>query len=396
MKRIVCKLLSFMLLLTSLVQCASAESILPSLDKLFGISGPNLDELYEDKLSQTEMKADGKRQSSFWGINETDYRKISQLFSLYEFSLKDYQTSGDSIRVEIMKKNQTLELEYAMDAQNLTVIYPHYYYSDDQTMRTTDDRAGIFPELEKAFGALLPRVSNVLKRNADSKETQAGFFSETYRNFTSTDYNSFSQYLLERECLVEDYTTQDRILIISLKKANTPFTMIYDPDSRTITMKYPADSHLEQNTVPPPTPAPTAAPTPKPTAKPTVKPTAKPTMKPTAKPTATPAPTFTSDEYNTYAAIFVAIVKNTRNNPNTLQIHSIRVMEYRNDTYIVIDFSAMNGFGGYNRETYSFKFEYGRISLSGNSSDYDMYEKHKNEFSLITYLNVDAVLKLVK
>jgi len=56
----------------------------------------------------------------------------------------------------------------------------------------------------------------------------------------------------------------------------------------------------------------------------------------------------------------------------------------------------MNGFGGYNRETWSFKFEPGYISLKGNSSDYDAYEKHRSEFYDYRTLNLDDVMRLVK
>ena len=70
-------------------------------------------------------------------------------------------------------------------------------------------------------------------------------------------------------------------------------------------------------------------------------------------------------------------------------------MEYQNDMYIVFNYSAMNGFGGYNRNTWSFKFEPGYISLNGDASDYTAYEYHYNEFYEYRSLSVDDVMKIV-
>ena len=63
---------------------------------------------------------------------------------------------------------------------------------------------------------------------------------------------------------------------------------------------------------------------------------------------------------------------------------------------MVIDCSGMNLVGGYARNTYSFKFEYGHLSLGNNLSENDLYEKHKSEFYLIERLDVDDVLRLLK
>ncbi len=114
---------------------------------------------------------------------------------------------------------------------------------------------------------------------------------------------------------------------------------------------------------------------------------------PTKHDTKTSIKILSEQEYNTYALIFLAIVKGTLNNPESLQVHNVKVMEYNGDSYIVIDFSAMNVLGGYTRTTYSFAFEENHISLSGTSSDYSAYSLHKDDFSLIMYLDADELVK---
>ena len=142
----------------------------------------------------------------------------------------------------------------------------------------------------------------------------------------------------------------------------------------------------------------TSEPTEKPTQKPTAVPTSEPTEKPTQKPTVkdSNAKNLSKDEYNKYAAIFIGIVKMTLKKPDSLEVHWVKVMEYNEDLYIVFSFSAMNGFGGYTRDTWSFKFDAGYISLTGDSSDYELYEKHKGEFKEFCSLDLDEVMKRVK
>ena len=110
---------------------------------------------------------------------------------------------------------------------------------------------------------------------------------------------------------------------------------------------------------------------------------------------ASAAKDLSEEEYNKYAALFIGTVKGTLKNPDSLDVHWIKVMEYENDMYIVFNYSAMNGFGGYNRNTWSFKFEPGYISLSGDSSDYNAYENHSNEFYEYRSLSGDDVMKIV-
>ena len=110
---------------------------------------------------------------------------------------------------------------------------------------------------------------------------------------------------------------------------------------------------------------------------------------------ASAAKDLSEEEYNKYAALFIGTVKGTLKNPDSLDVHWIKVMEYQNDMYIVFNYSAMNGFGGYNRNTWSFKFEPGYISLSGDASDYNAYENHSNEFYEYRSLSVDDVMKIV-
>lgn len=373
MKRGICAVLILVTFLSLIPSgcAAGSESILPPLNKALGVCLPPLDQMYAAHFKGSREMDTGAVRFEFEQISAEDYRSIGRLLALYGCAPGNAVTAGDAVTAEATVEGRTIVVTYDLERRWMDVIYPKYFYTERRTLSASFDRSAL-PDLQQAFGVLLPRFSNVLGRLPDAEETAGdGTLKETYRRFTEEDYGAVSQYLLDAGCSVTDYHTEGRTLVISLEKGGAAFVLNYDPDGQTASVQYPASSRPE--------PGPLVTPTPG----------------PTAKPTATPKPTPTTDEYNTYAAIFVAAIKGTRKNPSSLQVHWIKVMEYKGDSYIVINFSAQNGFGGYNRETYSFIFELGHISLSGDSSDYDMYENHKDDFRTVRSLDVDDVMRIV-
>ena len=252
---------------------------------------PPLRELYAKHL-----EVDAVTSLSLNNISTEDYRTISQYFSLFDWSLKSSTVSGDTVKAVLEQNSRTLQVTYNIQTRKLSVVYPKYYYTEERKL--DHSQIGVLPDIESAFGPLLPRVSNVLMRGPDKTETlNNGELAETYLNFTEADYNALSKYLLDSGCEVIKYFTNERVLTILLEKNGAPFQMLYDPDNRAVTVEYAAASHLEPGLIFTPTPAPTAKPTPKPTAKPTAKPTQKPASKATPKAVvaktvkATPKPT---------------------------------------------------------------------------------------------------------
>lgn len=367
MKRRIVSLLLLITFVCSIVDLSIGEGFLPSLDKELGISVPFIGRIINQEPVQTKQSEEGLKTEEYTGVSFDDYAAIGKCFGKSGFSVAESAFSNNVIRLTLKKEGSEIQLEYDIVQYLLRILYPEYYTEDDNGYSVKPDDPCLFPEIEDLAGVILPRLSSVLKREPDiTKQTEDGGIVEEYGDFSEDDYKAVSVYLQGQGCDVTGYVKEDKTLIISLAKKGSGFTLKYDPSERKAITEYNTESYIE------------------------------PLVTNTPVPTATPAPTVDPDQYNSYAAIFVAILRGTLKSPDSMQIHSIRVMDYQGDSYIVIDFSAMNGFGGYNRDTYSFKFEYGRISLSGNSSDYDQYENHKNQFALITTLDVDAVLRLVK
>ena len=74
-------------------------------------------------------------------------------------------------------------------------------------------------------------------------------------------------------------------------------------------------------------------------------------------------------------------------------------MKYKNESYLVTDYSAQNMIGGYSRTTHAALIEY-----TGNGTDItgeyvskkDLYNAHSNEFILVKALDIDKVTQFEK
>ena len=244
-----------------------------------------------------------------------------------------------------------LTLRYDLQEQRFSMICPELYYIDSSRNAVkAADSPLILPDLQEAMGAILPRVSSALLRYPDSSESCEENYREVYQNFTPDDYGVFSTYLLDKGGTVGNYYVDNTgALVIPLSIQGTEFSFTYDQVGNRAIMDYPASAQLE------PVFAASAA--------------ATPTPRLTAKPTATSKPTTPPRNYSEAECWNRA--KNYFNNlswknPSSVTIHS-HWSSASDDGYVFyIDYSAMNGFGGYNRETYMIKVNWttGRIEYA--------------------------------
>ena len=342
---------------------AESESFFPSLNKVFGITIPLIRTYISVKPNNTYINKDGETIEEYEGFSAEDYQQAGKYFQKSGFTLYSSKYESPTIKLMLQKEGQSVALDYNPATLSLKVKYPRYYTEETSLPNSLEDDTCLFPNIEDIAGVVLPSLSTILKKEPDAiQKTSGKIVSETYYSFSESDYKKVSEYLLSQNCVVTDYSKNGDDLLINLQKAN--FTLKYNPVNKNAVVEYESNAVVEQ------------------------------IFHSTPVPTATPSPTLSDDEYNTYAAVFVIALKGMMKNPNSVEIHHIKVMEYKGKQYIVIDFSAMNGFGGYNRESYSFKFQYGQITLD-EASVFDEYENNPSAFKLIHYINVDEVMKIV-
>ncbi len=310
----------------SLLYSDSEVEVLPDVNKTFGTALPSLN-LICNKEPEIMLLDNYKTQYSYTNVTEKQYNDFSCYLAEKGCELIKSDFNGTVLKATIRYDGASFNIEYNNSAYTVNIIYPELYYIDDKEYDGTS--TALIPTTSELFGEMMPRIDIATGLSAESKTyLEDGGYEETYLGFTDTQYNKFSGYLKEYGCTISEYWEDENgVLHFILMRNDVPFTFIYDRAVNQATIRYAAGTR----------PEPTLTPT--------------PTLEP--KPVPTPNSDNTkfyseSDCWKTAERYF----KNLRwKNPSSLTIHG-HTSSYSNDEYtFVIDYSAQNGFGGYNRKS---------------------------------------------
>ena len=282
------------------------------------------------KPDKEESVDDGIMQYYF-SFGDEQYMSFSEYLGMTGASLQKYQIENGILLATLGLNGFSFSIRYDWKAKEASVFYPIETTPEKEKWNVLCENDPILPN-PNAIGKELPRISQAIKRIPDSTDTLLdGGTQEIYSNFSETDYYAFSQYLLSSDCKVDDYRTENGKIFIELSNATGEFTFSYDALRHEAKVVYPAKTRIEKAWAP----------------------------TPTIQPTATPAPTeyVVNAHYSEYECWLAAerYFKNlTWKNPSSLTIHGYTSSyDSSNGQYLfTIDYSAMNGFGGYNREYY--------------------------------------------
>ncbi len=326
-------------------------TVLPNLRYLFGIAIPDLSGQLLLHPGAETVREDALEVIRYREVSRADYAIINQHLTALDYEVIEWHADGGVLFATITDGKGAVTLRYELQEQRFSFICPELYYLDDS--RNAEMTAGsrlVLPDLQEAMGAILPRISTALLRYPDSEENGEETYREVYQNFSPEDYSMFSAYLLDKGCTVGNYYVNNAgELVIPLSIGTSGFTFTYDQVGSRAIMEYPAGAQLE------PVFAASAA--------------ATPTPRPTAKPTATPKPATPPRNYSEaecWNRAWNYFNNLSWKNPSSVTIHS-HWSSAGDDGYVFcIDYSAMNGFGGYNRETYMIKVNWttGRIEYA--------------------------------
>jgi len=300
---------------------------LPDYLRNFGVGLPSMGPVVDRE--PTTKKEPGFLQFHYADVSEAEYDDFSRYLKACGCTLADFSVASGVAAAELKQGNVSFHFEYDSNTHVATIEYPAFSFVEDGPFEEAD-RVGLLPPADEAFGVLLPRIALATGlKSEELVQTEEGL-EETYQNFTEEEYARFSVYLQERGCSVIDYGTDAKgVLTIDLEKSGVPFSLIYDRIRNTAVMRYALGSRPE----PTPTPEPTLIPT--------------STPKPQAKERTT---TFysESDCWRTAEVYFKGM---SWKNPDSLTIHG-HTSSLSDGAYtFLIDYSAQNGFGGYNRST---------------------------------------------
>ena len=264
-------------------------------------------------------------------FTDADYSAFSTYLAQAGATLKQSSADGGILTAEISLNSSSFTLTYDWHTKTASMFYPKGTSPEREKWNTLKGNGSILPKMD-TIGKDLPSMSQALSRVPDATETlDDGSRSETYNNFDEADYTKFSQYLQVAGCAVDDYHVEDgSVMVIQLSNLTGNFTFTYDTLRHIGKVVYPKGSRVEAAWA-----APTA--TPKPAA------------------TATPKP---SQTYYSQSECWSAAERYFKNlswkNPSSVTIHShSATYDSSDNTYtFYIDYSAQNGFGGYNRSYY--------------------------------------------
>lgn len=264
-------------------------------------------------------------------FTDADYSAFSTYLAQAGATLKQSSADGGILTAEISLNSSSFTLTYDWHTKTASMFYPKGTSPEREKWNTLKGNGSILPKMD-TIGKDLPSMSQALSRVPDATETlDDGSRSETYNNFDEADYTKFSQYLQVAGCAVDDYHVEDgSVMVIQLSNLTGNFTFTYDTLRHIGKVVYPKGSRVEAAWA-----APTA--TPKPAA------------------TATPKP---SQTYYSQSECWSTAERYFKNlswkNPSSVTIHShSATYDSSDNTYtFYIDYSAQNGFGGYNRSYY--------------------------------------------
>lgn len=262
-------------------------------------------------------------------FTDADYSAFSTYLAQTGATLKQFSTEKGVLSAEIELFSCNFTFTYDWHTKTATVLYPVGTSPEREKWNTLKGNGSILPKME-TIGKDLPSMSHAISRLPDATETLTdGSLRETYNNFNEADYSLFSQYLQASGCVVDDYHVEDgNIMVIQLSNITGRFTFTYDTLHHIGEVIYPKGSLIE-----------TAWATPTEPPKPQVTESA-------------PVENYTnSDCYNAAIRYF----KNLNwKNPSSVTIHDYSwfYTPSENTYTYCIDYSAQNGFGGYNRSNY--------------------------------------------
>lgn len=277
-----------------------------------------------------EVAAENGITQEWINFTDADYSAFSTYLAQAGATLQQSSSEGGILTAEIILNASSFTFTYDWHTKTATVLYPVGTSPEREKWNTLKGNGSILPKMD-TIGKDLPSMSQALSRVPDATEALAdGSRSETYNNFDEADYTKFSQYLQTAGCTVDDYHVENgSIMVIQLSNLTGNFTFTYDTLRRVGTVVYPKGSRTEAAWA-----ASTA--TPKPDA------------------TSTPKPSQYYSEYECWNTAQSYFKNLSWKNPSSVTIHSHSATYDESDnTYIFyIDYSAQNGFGGYNRSYY--------------------------------------------
>ena len=92
----------------------------------------------------------------------------------------------------------------------------------------------------------MPSVAYAIDRGPSTTTSNDEGLTESYELFTLNDYDLFGRYIANAGCRCDEYTIENGILTISIKKDDATITFTYDIKNQTAFIHYPKNTRPEK------------------------------------------------------------------------------------------------------------------------------------------------------
>ena len=221
-----------LLIILLLMSVAPAYALFPKSDTLFGVTMPDIAFAVGREADQVETVPEGER-VVYTSFRPADYEAFGKYAKAAGLTLKKQSFQDGMLSVELEKDGSSITFRYNYDEKKASLLYPSGVRKEDQknSAKLSDS---LLPEVNKAFGAVIPSIQSVLKNHPAEKTLKTNGKDEIrYSEITISDYNAINTYLTEIGCSVIDSGTKDNVLLANLKLNGKTFSCRYDMANQT-------------------------------------------------------------------------------------------------------------------------------------------------------------------
>ena len=310
------------------------DSILPEIDHQIGTPFPSISGiLSEDEYTVTVLD-DGRTKYCYSGITEEQYHLFSRYLSSCGCKIVSSTIEDKCITSVLELRDSMFEFEYNCVTLDGCLIYPDLFFIVESPNEELDT-IGILPDGKSIFDHFAPSISKAIGWAPNKTENNSiNGYIEIYYMFSADDYNLVSNYLQSKGCSIVSSSLTNQDVSFVLKKGEIVFTFTYDRIEETATVQYPYGSYLE------------------PTGPLNLNTRERPSFVELSGPSTVASNSSYYSPTECYEIASRYLLSRPWKNPSSVSIIDYTVVGGPDNYTYYINYSAQNGFGGYNRETY--------------------------------------------
>ncbi len=243
-RRILTKLPALLLTLALLMSMASAGSLFPTADNLFGVAMPDMRFAVGREPDGVEA-VDGGEKHIYRGFTAEEYALFGRYAAAEGMTLDGFVTENRIFTAVLSLNGASVTMGYAWDPSEAWILYPENTRPERVASQAEWPRDGILPNISRAFGVPVPRLETLLPGHPAAEKDRAKTFAEKawkkrhdlfrYTGITVQDYNAVGECLARMGYSAGDSRGEDGVLYATVTNSNGALEVSYDLQAQVFT-----------------------------------------------------------------------------------------------------------------------------------------------------------------